>query len=208
MNTLPPTYELLVRLLLPKEKGLRFLDLGCGYGMAGEIFNKNHKYSFTGVDVFDPYLKKVSESGYYDKVQHMDLKNYKVPRDKYDVTLLFQVLEHLSKRDGIVLLKSALKSSRKAVLVSIPNGECKQAEYDENPYQKHSSSWSVEDFRKLGFSIYGQGLKFVYRGKSYARKKNVAFWQKISFVFSLFLTPVIFFLPNLGAQLICVKYVK
>jgi predicted TPR repeat methyltransferase len=206
MNTLPFTYKRIIKHLLPKEEHLTVLDLGCGQGVAGEVFNKNHTYKFVGVDIFKPYLKKVRDTGYYDKVEYANLTKYRIKRDTYDVIIIFQVLEHMSKKDGILILKKAMRSAKRAVIASIPNGECEQDEYDKNPYQKHHSKWTKKDFIKLGFDVHGQGLKFVYGGKTYAHGERVMLWQKISFVFSLLLTPLIYVIPDWGAQLICVKY--
>lgn len=195
---------MIIKLLLPKGK-LEVLDLGCGTGVAGEIFNKNYDHSFVGVDVFDPYLKKCERSKYYQKCIKQDLRKFRAEK-KYDVVILFQVIEHLKYAESKKLLQEAAKSAKKAVIVTVPNGECDQHEYDKNPYQKHKSEWNAKRLRKLGYRVHGQGLKFIFKNTSYGHQGRAVFWQKIAFVLSFLLSPITFIVPNWAAQLIAVKY--
>lgn len=206
MDTFPLIYRLIVQILLPRGR-LKILDLGCGKGAAARAL-KSEKYAFTGVDIFDPYVKECRKSGLYAKVLKKDLLKINSLSDVYDVTLIFQVLEHLKKSDSVKLIKNAEKLSKKAVIVSVPNGDCDQEEYDKNPYQKHNSTWNADDFKKLGFKVYGQGLGFVYSNESYGSGKKMALWQMLMLPLSLILSPIILFIPSLSAQIIAVKYIK
>lgn len=205
MNTLPFTYKEIVGFFLLKGRA-KVLDLGCGKGVAGQIFNKKRQHEFVGVDLYKPYVKICKSSPYYEKCFLADITQFKFKQNEYDAVLLLQVIEHLPRKKALNLLKYVVNRANR-VIVTIPNGECEQGEYEKNKYQAHKSVWSPADFRKLGFKVYGQGLKFVYGGKSYAvGKANI--WQKASFVASFFLMPLIFLVPSLGAQLICVKYAE
>jgi predicted TPR repeat methyltransferase len=208
MNThysLPPTLKIMLNRLMPKGK-LSILDLGCGRGIAGWFFNQSHDHRMTGVDVFKPYLKEAKTSGYYQKLVESDVTKFPIAKESYDVILLFQVLEHLPKKEGIALLKKMTRGARKAVIVTLPHGECEQEDYEENKYQKHLSSWMVKDLENLGFNVYGQGLKAIYGSESYGYGKKIKLWQQIAVPLSTILSPIIYFCPQLGAQLIAVKY--
>lgn len=204
---LPPTYQLLLRSVFPRGKW-KVLDLGCGSGIAGELFNGNHKHEFTGVDIFDPYLKKCKQKGFYNKTCKEDLTKIKLKPKSYDVVLLLQVLEHLDKKDSRTLLKKTFKATRRAVIVSVPNGDCIQEEYDQNSFHIHKSTWDPKDLEKLGFKVYGQAFKPIFGSKSYGAGEKAMFWQKIAVPLSTLIFPIIYFFPEMGAQLVAVKYIK
>ncbi len=206
-NTFPPTYELIIKQLLPKGP-LKVLDLGCGVGAAAEVLNKNKLCEFTGVDIHEPYVKICQERGFYQKVIKSDLRDINFDKKSFAVVILLQVIEHLNKKDAIKLIKRAIDIATKAVIISVPNGECSQEAYDENIFNQHKSAWNVSDFKKMGFKVYGQGLKMIYGSKSYEGRIEANWWQKIAVLLSTILSTPILFFPQFGAQLVAVKYNK
>ena len=142
----------------------------------------------------------------YDKVVKADITSFSLDKQKYDVIVLFQVLEHLPKLKAINLLKKATGAARKAVLVTVPHGECNQNAYHGNSYQKHRSIWTPADLTNLGFSVYGQGLRIIYGNESYGTGRHVSWWQYLAVPVSLLLIPLVLLKPHLAAQLIAVKY--
>lgn len=204
---LPPTYQLLLTSIFPRGKW-KVLDLGCGSGIAGELLNATHEHEFTGVDIFEPYLKKCKQKGFYDKTIKADLTKIKLQPKSYDVILLLQVLEHLDKKDSSLLLKKVSKAAKKAVIVTVPNGDCVQEEYDQNSFHIHKSTWAAGDLSKLGFKVYGQAFKPIFGSKSYGAGEKAMLWQKIAVPLSTLIFPIIYFFPEIGAQLVAVKYTK
>lgn len=208
MRRLPLIYESIIRMNFPKGK-LKVLDVGCGIGVAGEVFNKEKKHKFIGIDIFEPYLKKCRESGYYAKCLKKNLTQYKTDKSKYDLIILFQVIEHLKKNQSVELLKKLEKQCRGKIIISVPNGHCEQGEYDHNPYQAHHSQWDAQSFKKLGYKVYGQGLKFMFMNESYGHPgKEASLWQNIMFLCALILSPFLYFSPAYAAQVIAVKEIK
>lgn len=201
----PPTYTLILKSIMPVGK-LTFLDLGCGTGAAGNLLNPKKIHQFTGVDIYKPYLNICKKKGNYQKLIQADIIKMKFKKESFDVVLLLQVIEHLGKRAGIELLRKATKIAKKSIVVSVPNGYSYQEEYDGSTYHKHVSSWSVSDLRRLGFKVYGQGLKFIYGSKSYGGGQGANWWQKIIVPLTVTMLPVTLIYPHIGAQLIGVKY--
>jgi 2-polyprenyl-3-methyl-5-hydroxy-6-metoxy-1,4-benzoquinol methylase len=78
---------------------------------------------------------------------------------RFDVVVLSQVVEHFTKADGLKALDRAEQLASKLVYVSTPNGFLEQPELDGNPHQKHLSGWTVNDFDKLGYEVFGTGIK-------------------------------------------------
>jgi len=206
MDGFPPTYKFIIQRILPRGR-LKILDLGCGKGDAAYALNDEKQHFFTGIDIFEKYITICKKSGLYEKVLKRDLKKLSLPKNSYDVTIILQVLEHLKKADAKRLITDTEKFSRKAVIISIPNGNCKQDEYDNNPYQKHLSTWTPPELRGLGFKVYGQGLKYVYGDKTFVGRQASLFRLGLA-AMSVILAPIVFFYPNMAAQLIAVKYIK
>ena len=202
---LPPTYEFIIKRLLPSGK-LQVLDLGCETGVWGAILNKEKRHEFTGVDVYKPYLDICAKNGNYQKLIKADLTKINFKSKSFDIVFLFQVIEHLKKANAIKLIKKSINIARKGVLISVPNGYCEQELYEHNLYQKHLSNWTVDDLEELGFRVFGQGLKVIYGSKSYEKTKKASFWQRIAVPLSTIFLPLLLFFPELGAQLIAVKY--
>lgn len=201
----PPTYKLIIKHFMPAGT-LRVLDLGCGTGVAGEMLNRDKKHQFVGVDIYKPYVDLCKKGGFYSKVERKDLTKIKLKKGSFDVILLLQVIEHLKKKEGTALLEECIRAVTKAVIVAVPNGSCHQEEYDSNTHQEHKSSWNSRDLNKMGFRVFGQGLKVIYGSKSYGGGRPASFWQKIVVPLSTFLLPLILFFPQASVQLIAVKY--
>lgn len=201
---LPQTYKLIIEYLLPSGK-LSILDLGCGNGVAGEVFKNDKFRSFVGVDNFRKYIDICKESGNYICLSASDIRNFKIQKNKYDIILLLQVIEHLTKKEAINIINRCKRAAVKKVIISTPNGECEQEVYDDNPLQAHKSVWEPSDLKRLNLVVYGQGFKYIYRKKSYAVKNSdIKIWQRILNPLTLLLFPIVLFFPKISAQLIAV----
>ena len=111
--------------------------------------------------------------------------NAKVPfiplKDKsFDAVVLFQVLEHLQKNECYSLIQQVEEIANKMIVITTPNGFVEQEPYNNNPFQEHKSGWVVDEFRKLGYSVYGlEGPKILYkRGTSELIFPKI-FWGKV-----------------------------
>lgn len=114
------------------------------------------------VDAFGPYIEQARTLIYQARFVHFAQGKIeafvqthgvaKVP-PKRDVVLLLDVLEHFEKEDALWVWERAKELTRSRLLLWIPVGLCEQEEYDRNPYQKHLSTWSLEDLQVLGGTI-------------------------------------------------------
>jgi predicted TPR repeat methyltransferase len=203
---LPPTYKIILRRLLPKGQK-KVLDLGCGAGVAAETLNQDKKSYFIGIDGYEPYLEICRKRGFYNELRKQDLRKISLESKSVDTVLLLQVVEHLKKTEATQLIKESIKAAKQAVIISVPNGECFQDDYDDNKFHKHLSSWSSNDLKDMGFKVYGQGLKVLYGDKSYGGGVPPNWWQRVVIPLSIFLSPLVYFCPNLAVQLVA-KYSK
>lgn len=178
------------------------LDLACGYNSLVQFLDVKHK---VGVEMFDKYLQQSKEKKIHNEYFHDNILNISFPQKSYDLVLSSEVIEHLDRKDGFVLLNNAERWAKKKVIITTPNGYIKQDSYDDNPLQIHKSGWSIEDFKKRGYRVYGiGGLKFLRGERGEIRYKPYFLWKIVNDVFQ----KIVFYLPILAFQLFAVKDIK
>jgi hypothetical protein len=73
----------------------------------------------------------------------------------FDVVQACDFIEHLTKDDGIRWLQDAEKVARRYVLIFTPSGLVDSPSsilHPENPYEKHLSGWTKQEFLDLGYN--------------------------------------------------------
>lgn len=197
---IPLTYLGVVSRLFPKDCKT-IVDLGCGNGEFMKFIVGNNSFDILGVEVFGNYIKFAKKLGIYKKIIVSDIVKYKFT-ENYDVFFLSHVIEHLKKEEGNKLLDSVEKRANRRIIVVTPNGEYQQDEYDNNPFQKHKSEWTPQDFKKRGYKVLGQGWKFLYKSK-FSRRLGVFYY--LLYAFSTLTQPILNLFPDASLQLICYK---
>ncbi len=192
------------------------LDLGCGPSSPLQ-YCKNVEYS-VGVEAFKPYLneskkKKIHTKYLQKKIQDLDFK-----KNSFDAVILIEVLEHLSKKDGLKILKLAQKWAKKKVIISTPNGFFPMDKVDNNIYQRHLSGWSVDELKKMNFKVSGvSGIKFFYLSSNSVHSLinendlflNIRFKpKKFFYILNALLQIVTHYNPKLAFGLFAVKEVN
>jgi len=186
------------------------LDIGCGPSSPLQ-YCKNIKYS-VGVEPFKPYLEESKKRKIHTKYINKKIEEIDFPEKSFDAVIMIEVLEHLPKKMGYEILKKAEKWAKEKIIISTPNGFLPQNKLDQNPWQQHLSAWSIADFYRLKYTIFGlAGLKFLREPNkdetmsagllSPIKYKPQFFWFLIITLSQLF----VYFLPNLAFELFCVK---
>jgi len=141
-----------VRYRLPRKNisKMRVLNVGVGDGYSGLARQLPFiKFgSLTMIDVHDPYLES-AKAKIWDAKEiafvKADVREY--PISDFDVVMMFDVLEHLTKSDALTILGRI----RGHAVVFIPLEKEYRANVYEVKSQDHLSIWTEEDFIKLGF---------------------------------------------------------
>ncbi len=192
-------------------KGCRsVLDLGCGPNSPLQ-YCRNIKYS-VGVEPFKPYLKESKKRKIHDKYLNKKIEELDFPENSFDAVIIIEVLEHLSKNMGLKIIEKAEEWAKNKVIITTPNGYLPQKKIDKNPLQKHLSGWSMAEFRKYGYHIFGlAGPKFLRKESeentmdanllSPVRYRPQLFWFLLITLSQTF----VYFFPNLAFELFCVK---
>ena len=178
------------------------LDLGCGYDSQISVC----KIPYTvGVEIFEPYLTESSKKGIHNLYIKKDILDLNLPPKSFDVVVASEVLEHISKEEGLTLLSKMEEWAKRKVILTTPNGYVWQDGYDSNPYQEHKSGWTVDELRSKGYRVYGQnGLKFLRGYRGIPIYKPVFLWNRISDVTQ----KVTKYFPKMAFQLLAVKEIK
>lgn len=142
------------------EPNASVLELGAGKFTYLNLIKQNfHK---TAIDISENAINYSKEQGVYNDYILGDVTNLKkyVSEKFFDSIVAFDLIEHLTKEQGLELLRSIEKIAKHSVIIYTPNGFLPQGEHDNNPFQKHLSGWDFDEMKKLGYEVYGiNGLK-------------------------------------------------
>jgi predicted TPR repeat methyltransferase len=192
----PPYIEYLKKELKGCE---RVLDLGCG--RSSPIFFCSIPYS-VGVEIFEPYLEESKNKCIHNQYMKADIRKLEFKPKSFDAVVAWDVLEHLTAEEGLMLIKKMEKWARKKIIIFTPNEYLWQDDYDNNPLQEHKSGWSVEELRRLGFQVVGiHGWRRLRGYRATIKYKPNFLWAIISDLTQKITYPH----PKIAFQLLAVK---
>ncbi len=199
-----------VRLIMPVQYFLlkelvncdSVLDLGCGRHSMVPIIPSQIRT--TGVELHESAFNEAVSKGRHWAYVHGDVTKVEFPDKSFDAVVLLDVIEHLSKDDGLKLITKMKRWAKKKIIVFTPNGFLHQHEYDENPLMEHLSGWSVTDFKQSSFGVYGVGgFKFL-KPEDFNDERKPGF---VDYVIDLS-QAYTYFQPETAFQLFCVYRVS
>jgi hypothetical protein len=177
----PTAYDYIKSILGRSECSIT-LDVGCG-GYS-HLSRFRPQITSIGLDVFPQAIEKSKTNGSHDHYIVGDILEESVEQllshvrgQKFDLVLLYDVIEHLPKRQGYELLEKCERLTSKYVLLQTPNGFLEQGPEFGNEHQRHLSGWFPQDFEGLGYKVYGaRGTKYL-RGYAAGPKYNFPGWM-------------------------------
>jgi len=182
---------------------LTVLDLGCGKSSPLKFFSADLKYSL-GVDSFGSYLEESKKQGIHSDYLQADIFSAceKMADKSFDCVIALDLIEHLTKNQGLKLIREMERLARRKIIIYTPNGFFSQEDFDYNQAQKHLTGWTVEELKNSGFKVKGMsGLKYFRRGFMGKALRPKIFWQFLASASQ----PLVFFIPQLSHQLLCIK---
>lgn len=188
------------------------LDLGCGPDSPLQYCTVRHS---VGVEVFAPFLEESRKKHIHSEYMCADVTAVDFGPRSFDAVVLMEVLEHIGKDEGRLLLEKAERWAVKKVIVATPNGFLAQGNLSDNPYEAHRSGWSVDELAARGYRAYGiSGWKLL-------RKENTSegygvgggaifattrFRPRIFWIFVSGLTQLVtYYFPSLSFEVFYVK---
>lgn len=181
------------------------LDVGCGSQSALQCVG--HLTHTIGVDGHAATLDKARSAGTHDEYRAMDIRRLAqaFPRQAFDACIALDVIEHLSKDEGILFLNQLELIARTKVVIFTPNGFMPQDNTEEGDYQKHRSGWTTAEMIKRGYAVSGAfGLKNMRGAYHKIRSKPKLLWLLLSMLSDVCYAR---FHPQSAAALFCVKQV-
>lgn len=180
------------------------LELGCGY--FSYISGMNKKPYSVGVDLFSPVIEHGKKHKIHDEYVLMNVMDIdqKFKDKSFDCVMAMDLIEHLTKEDGMIFLEKVERIARKKVILYTPNGFLKQDPCDGNPYQEHKSGWTAEEMKSYGYAVIGYGGLKLLRPQFEITKKPIWLWTIISRISYLYTRNK----PELAFQILCVKEIK
>lgn len=190
------------------KKTKTILDVGCGPGYPMELLKKvKPNLEATGVDLFDEYLKRAKKLGVYNKLIKSDVRKLPFKEREFDTVICLQVIEHLSKRQGLELLKNLERIAKYQVILTTSFGFFEHPDVDENKLQRHLSGWEDDDFRKRGYKTKHQGLTLLFGNDGLVHKRIPIPFKVAMFILDKILMPFYLLIPGFADYLI-ISYKK
>lgn len=187
-------------------KGMKtVLDVGCG--SCSPLAKIKKTFYSVGFDAYEPSIKKSKKIKIHDKYKLGDVKsiNNSFKSKSFDAVVALDIIEHLNRKEGLNLLENIEKIAKKKIIILTPCGFTDQDPYDNNPFQIHKSGWTVPDFEKKGYHVYGmRGFKFIRGEYATIKYKPWILWGTIATLSQFF----VYFLPRFAYQLLAVKSLK
>ena len=95
--------------------------------------------------------------------------------------MAINVIEYLTKQEGIELINKMKSWARNKVILTTPNGYQSQETYGDNPFQIQKTGWTARELEERGFMVIGLGGYKKLRGDNGLRKyKPASVWEIIS----------------------------
>jgi cyclopropane fatty-acyl-phospholipid synthase-like methyltransferase len=122
------------------------LDVGAGKGLylnlVYDVLGK-HNVHVTGVEVWEEYVNFFMLEMRYDKLVKADVRD--MQEFNYDLVILGDVLEHMSKDDALALWTKISKQAKYAV-IAIPVVHHPQDAVNGNPFEVHvKEDWTTTE---------------------------------------------------------------
>ncbi|MBE7188919.1 bifunctional 2-polyprenyl-6-hydroxyphenol methylase/3-demethylubiquinol 3-O-methyltransferase UbiG [Jatrophihabitans endophyticus] len=137
----PWTRERIAR--LARETSLTVLDVGPGVGTYATLLAGLPVERMLAIEAWEPYLETYHLADLYDDVVVGDVRTTALP--PCDVVILGDVVEHMTRDEGLELWRRSAEAAARAVYLSIPIVHYPQDEIEGNPYEVHvEEDWSHE----------------------------------------------------------------
>lgn len=139
--------------LIGKANPETTLDIGAGAGKYGHLVRAMLPYStIHAVEVWDPYVSAFKLRSLYDKVIKHDVR--KIHNFNYDLVIMGDVLEHMTKEDAVAVMDQ-VKAQARCAIISIPICPMPQGHVHDNPYEEHiKDDWTHEEVMETFSNIF------------------------------------------------------
>lgn len=131
------------------------LDVACGLSFKSKYIPAQIR---VGVDIYEPYFSHIEASVPYAVVKYdiRKLRDIFIPKS-FDMVIALDIIEHITKEEGLELLRQSEEIARKAVIIETPSGYVPQnmdiQGHGGHEWQTHRSGWEKKDFEERGYKV-------------------------------------------------------
>jgi len=180
----------------------KVLEVGCGK-------TPNMKWlgiqNSTGIDGYAPYLEEARKEKLHAELilgDVRELDRYFKP-GQFDTVVALDVIEHLTKEDGLKMMQSMEKIASRKIVFFTPSGFLPQHSFENNNLQEHLSGWEAKEMEQLGYKVTGLLGPKMLRGEMHVLKGRPRFFWAIISLLGHFLWTR--WQPSKAAAIFCVK---
>lgn len=177
------------------------LDVGCGVRHRLQELGVPNT---VGLEAYPPACEEARRQKTHDQLVLGDARNLATrfhPR-QFDACIALDIIEHLTKDDGLQLMKDMEIIAGKRVVFFTPNGFVPQSHHANDDLQEHLSGWEPGEMRRCGYEITGQLGPKTMRGDYHSIRRPAIFWGAVSVLCQC---TWIRRQPEAAAAILCVK---
>ena len=185
------------------KKSTSILDVGCYRGSVARLLNLHGNFHKVGLDIFEPNLQLCMQNGLYEGYILADAQFLPIRNRVFDLSICVEVIEHLQKRDGYLLIQELERVARIQTIITTPVGEYRlglpptgRSIARANPLQTHRSGWVPNEMRAMNYVV-----------KSACAPKSLG---KLGYFLS-YVLPLVYLLrnlPELASHMMCTKNLR
>jgi SAM-dependent methyltransferase len=199
--------QILVRLSLRKAlMGCEsVLDIGCG---ATPTMRQLGISRIAGLEGYRPSFEEARRRNTHDELVFGDVRDLSkhFRSGQFDGCVALDLIEHLSKQDGLKLIQEMEKVARKRIVLFTPSGFLPQKQAANDDLEEHLSGWETHEMRRLGFDVIGLLGPKRLRGEYHVIKgRPRIFWSVVSLLEHFLWTRSH---PSQAAAILCVKRIS
>ncbi len=176
------------------------LDLGCGD--FSPVLHCRIPFS-VGVELCEPSLSRGMKLKTHSQFVLGDIRRIEFKPKSFDAVIALNVLEYLTKQEGIDLLEKMEQWAKKRVVATTSNGLWARKSASKTRLKKYKFGWKANDLTKLGYRVNGiEGWKGSKELKEISNPLAIGFLQAR---FSNLTQKICYHHPRLAITLLAVK---
>jgi SAM-dependent methyltransferase len=144
------------------------LDIGCGGWSPTRHLRFEHS---VGVDGHTPLLDEARKNRTHTDFVFARAQEIgeQFAAGQFDCCVALDLIEHLTKGDGLKLIRDMERIAAKKIRIFTPSGFLSQRSRD-GDLQEHLSGWSADEMRSLGFEVIGMHGARSLRGEEHRHR--------------------------------------
>lgn len=178
------------------------LDVGCG---SSPVMRQIRIPRLVGIEGYEPAIEQARKLNTHDEIVQGDVREltrYFLP-GQFDACVGLDVIEHVTKEDGLKMMKAMETIAAKRVILFTPCGFLSQRHAANDDLQEHLSGWEPGEMTGYGYRVTGFLGPKKLRGEYHALKRRPRiFWAIVSLAGHWLWTRNH---PEKAAAILCVK---